>query len=68
MNFRGAAGPSGFSASRGSDEDGSTFDIAIEPEPIVCPDAGDRRSAPGYPAGSEHSGAWKMICIAGWTA
>ena len=24
----------------GSDENGSPFDIAIEPEPIVCPDAG----------------------------
>ena len=34
-DVRGPAGPSGFHASRGSDEDGSPFDIVIEPEPIV---------------------------------
>ena len=49
VNLRGPAGPSGFSASRGSDEDGSTFDIAIEPEPIVCPDAGESPIRPRLP-------------------
>ena len=34
----------------------SQFDIVTVPELIVCPDAGDRRSASGCPAGSEH---WK---------
>ena len=39
-NLRGHVGPSGFNASRGSDEDGSQFDIVTVPELIVCPDAG----------------------------
>ena len=40
VDLRGPARPSGFHASRGSDEEGSPFDIMIEPEPIVCPGAG----------------------------
>ena len=40
------------------------FDIVIEPEPIVCWDAGGtgRFGALGSPV------TWMMICIAGWTA
>ena len=49
VDLRGPAGPSAFHASRGSDEDGSPFDIVIEPEPIVCPGVGGNTDPP--PAG-----------------
>ena len=54
IDVRGPAEPSGFRASRGSDEDGSPFGIVIEPEQIVCPGAGGIADPPpaGWPARS----------------
>ena len=49
VDLRGPARPSGFHASRGSDEDGSPLDIVIESEPIVF--LGAWRIADPPPAG-----------------
>ena len=54
VDLRGPGGPTGFNASRGSDEHGSQFDIVTVPELIVC--AGGSLIHLQLPGGSEHWG------------